>query len=184
MAEQLNSRNLLTLINELRAAASWTGDIPEKFSSLPTAVKAHLEVVEELLTKAEEALRKQNESIEMSVAPKPAILETFIEELLDDNIRNLARQNDPEFRGQYYGECRGLLKVLRIGEMLDEPRRDQWSADIFFASLKAADQCADNNNPVNDSAIQNIKFQLEQLANIGIRPRNQGHNQKPFPHNA
>lgn len=171
MAEQLNSCNLLTLINELRAAASWTGDIPEKFSSLPTAVKAHLEVVEEMLTKAAEALRKQNESIEMLVGPKPASLETFIEELLADNIRNLARQNDPEFRGQYYGECRGLLKVLRIGEMLDELRRDQWSADIFFASLKAADQCVDNNNPANDSAIQDIKFQLEQLANKGITPR-------------
>lgn len=33
------------------------------------------------------------------------------------------------------------------------------------------DQCAENNNPANDSVIQDIKFQLEQLANKGITPR-------------
>lgn len=95
----------------------------------------------------------------------------FIQELLADTIRDLERQISPEFRGQFYGECRGLLKAMRVGNLLDEVQRDQWSADIYRASLQAADQCSAAGEPADDSAVNQQRFQLEQLARRGIKPR-------------
>jgi hypothetical protein len=76
--------------------------------------------------------------------PSARSLEDSIQDLLADTIRDLMRQSSPEFRGQFYGECRGLLKALRLGDMLDEAQRELWSANIYQASLQAADQCAAN----------------------------------------
>lgn len=98
-------------------------------------------------------------------------LESFIQEQLADTIRDLARQDHPYFRGQYYGECRGMLKVLRLGEMLDEAQRDQWSADIYRASLQAADQCATSGQAVDEAEVSKQRYQLERLAERGITPR-------------
>ncbi|SCZ06410.1 Uncharacterised protein [Acinetobacter baumannii] len=88
--------------------------------------------------------------------------------MLADTIRDLARQDSPEFRGQYYGECRGMLKVLRLGEMLDEAQREQWSADIYRASLQAADQCVASGQPVDGHVVNRQRFQLQHLAERGI----------------
>lgn len=98
-------------------------------------------------------------------------LEGFIQDLLADTIRDLERQVRPEFRGQFYGECRGLLKALRLGELLDEVQREQWSADIYRASLQAADQCAATGHPADEAAVNKQRFQLERLARRGIKPR-------------
>lgn len=98
-------------------------------------------------------------------------LEGFIQDLLADTIRDLARQESPEFRGQFFGECRGLLKALRLGEMLDEAQREQWSADIYRASLQAADQCAAAGQPADEAALNKQRFQLDLLAERGITPR-------------
>ena len=98
-------------------------------------------------------------------------LEGFILDLLADTIRNLERQVSPEFRGQYYGECRGLLKALILGELLDEAQREQWSADIYRASLQAANQCAAAGQPADEVAVNKQRFQLERLAQQGIKPR-------------
>lgn len=98
-------------------------------------------------------------------------LEGLIEDLLADTIRDLARQVSPEFRGQFYGECRGLLKALRLGYMLDEAQREQWSADIYRASLQAADQCAAAGRSADEAAVNRQRFQLKRLAERGITPR-------------
>lgn len=98
-------------------------------------------------------------------------LEKSIEEQLADTIRDLARQDCPEFRGQYYGECRGLLKALRLGDLLDETQRDQWSADIYRASLQAAEQCVAAGKPSDEAAVNQQRFQLELLAERSITPR-------------
>lgn len=103
--------------------------------------------------------------------PRTADLEESIQILLADTIRDLARQDSPEFRGQYYGECRGLLKALRLGELLDEAQRDQWSADIYRASLQSAEQCAAAGQPADESAVKKHHFQLEILTERGITPR-------------
>lgn len=100
-------------------------------------------------------------------------LEGFIQDLLADTIRDLERQVSPEFRGQFYGECRGLLKALRLGELLDEVQREQWSADIYRASLQAADQCAAVGHPADEAAVNMQRFQLERLARRGIKPRSE-----------
>lgn len=98
-------------------------------------------------------------------------LEGFIQDLLADTIRDLERQVSPEFRGQFYGECRGLLKALRLSELLDEAQRDQWSADIYRASLQAAEQCAAAGQPADEVMVKKQRFQLESLAQRGIKPR-------------
>lgn len=98
-------------------------------------------------------------------------LEESVQELLADTIRDLARQVSPEFRGQFYGECRGLLKALRLGDMLDEGQREQWSADIYRASLHAAEQCAAAGQPADEAAVNRQRFQLGQLIEQGITPR-------------
>lgn len=97
--------------------------------------------------------------------------EAHIQDLLVDTIRDLARQVRLEFRGQFYGECRGLLKALRLGDMLDEAQREQWSADIYQASLQAAEQCAANGEPADSAEISRQRFQLDRLAERGITPR-------------
>lgn len=94
-----------------------------------------------------------------------------IQGLLADTIRDLARQVTPEFRGQFYGECRGLLKALRLADTLDEAQREQWSADIYRASLQAAEQCAAAGQPADLDAVNRQRFQLELLAERGITPR-------------
>lgn len=98
-------------------------------------------------------------------------LEGFIQDLLADSIRDLERQDCPEFRGQFYGECRGLLKALRLGDLLDEAQREQWSADIYRASLQAAEQCAAAGQPADEVAVNKQRFQLGRLAQRGITPR-------------
>lgn len=98
-------------------------------------------------------------------------LEGLIQDLLADTIRDLERQVSPEFRGQFYGECRGLLKALRLGDLLDEAQREQWSADIYRASLQAAEQCAASGQPADEAAVNKQRFQLEHLAKRGIKPR-------------
>ncbi len=98
-------------------------------------------------------------------------LERFIQDMLADTIRDLARQDSPEFRGKFFGECRGLLKTLRLGNTLDEDQREQWSADIYRASIQAAEQCAANGCPVDRHALAQQRFQLEHLAERGIVPR-------------
>ncbi|AVK02559.1 TPA: hypothetical protein RY214_004784 [Pseudomonas aeruginosa] len=104
-------------------------------------------------------------------AQKPDVSVGFIQDLLADTIRDLERQVSPEFRGQYYGECRGLLKAMRVAQLLDEAQRDQWSADIYRASLQAAEQCSTAGQPADESAVIQQRFQLEQLAHRGIKPR-------------
>lgn len=99
------------------------------------------------------------------------VLVGFIQDLLADTIRDLERQVSPEFRGQFYGECRGLLKAMRVAKLLDEAQLDQWSADIYRASLQAAEQCLAAGQPADESSVNQQRFQLEQLANRGIKPR-------------
>ncbi|HBO4949825.1 TPA: hypothetical protein RJN82_006297 [Pseudomonas aeruginosa] len=118
----------------------------------------------------EHAAAVRAEQLNRSIGGGPE-LERMIQDELADTIRDLARQDSPEFRGQYYGECRGMLKVLRLGEMLDEAQREQWSADIYRASLQAADQCVSSGQPVDGHAVNRQRFQLQHLAERGIIPR-------------
>ncbi|HEK4046058.1 TPA: hypothetical protein SL338_003054 [Pseudomonas aeruginosa] len=118
----------------------------------------------------EHAAAVRTEQLNHSVAGR-VDLESAIQDELANTIRDLARQESPEFRGQYYGECRGMLKVLRMGEMLDEAQREQWSADIYRASLQAADQCAASGQSVDGAALNRLRFQLERLFERGIVPR-------------
>ncbi|HID9801565.1 TPA: hypothetical protein ACXI4L_005748 [Pseudomonas aeruginosa] len=104
-------------------------------------------------------------------AQKPDVSVRHIQDLLADTIRNLERQASPEFRGQYYGECRGLLKAMRVAWLLDEAQCDQWSADIYRASHQAAEQCSAAGQSADESAVSEQLFQLELLAQRGIKPR-------------
>ena len=98
-------------------------------------------------------------------------LEETIQDFLADTIRDLSRQDTPEFRAEFYGECRGLLKALRLGDLLDETQREQWNADIYRASLQAAEQCAEAGRPAEPVALRKQVFQLERLGKLGIFPR-------------
>lgn len=61
--------------------------------------------------------------------------------------------------------------MLSLGNMLNEDQREQWSADIYRASIQAAEQCAANGCPIDRHALAQQRFQLEYLAERGIVPR-------------
>jgi hypothetical protein len=62
MAEINPEEPAVSLLQEVRANASWTKDIPSKFPDLPPAVRAHLEMVEVLLLRVEAALVEHAET--------------------------------------------------------------------------------------------------------------------------
>lgn len=90
---------------------------------------------------------------------------------LSNTVRDLERQIQNEFRAKYFGECRALLKAMRILELLPERELDQWSADIYRACLQSAGQCAEAGDLPNQTELRRHEFQLLHLAHEGIKPR-------------
>jgi hypothetical protein len=111
------------------------------------------------------------QSMEVSASTRMTKVKVLLEDMLAVTIRDLSRQVNPEFRGKFYGECMGLLKALRETNMLNNAQSDQWSADIYRASLQAAEQCAVTGQPADEAAVSRHRFQLDLLEKCGTTPR-------------
>ncbi|WP_073666236.1 hypothetical protein [Pseudomonas aeruginosa] len=71
---------------------------------------------------------------------KPFTKEDMLWEL-DSTIKDLARQNSTEFRGRYFGECRGILRTLYLLGMVDEVEHAELKVKIDTAHQQAIAQC-------------------------------------------
>lgn len=56
MTEKQPAQSAMALIEEVRASASWTKDLPGRVLGLPPSVRAHLDMVEDLLGRVGAAL--------------------------------------------------------------------------------------------------------------------------------
>lgn len=60
---------------------------------------------------------------------------------LDCAIKDLARQEETEYRARYYGECKGKLACLVILGVVNYAERHEWKVKILEAHLQAIAQC-------------------------------------------
>lgn len=98
---------------------------------------------------------------------KPFTKEDMLWEL-DSTIKDLARQCTTEFRGRYFGECRGILRTLDLIGMVTAAEAAELKVKIDAAHQQAIAQCEAAGEPLDPVVSRKEAFRsqlnVDQLA--------------------
>lgn len=118
MADEQTANSPSTLLQEVRASADWTRDVTGKFPDLPQAVRAHLEMVDDLLGRVGAAL---GELPQPNGATLPAEVRLHTTLLLN----SLRLAGDHLELAEAVGQAHGVTAGLRIGKTISQDQHDQ-----------------------------------------------------------
>ena len=80
---------------------------------------------------------------------------------LDSTIQDLARQSTTEFRGRYFGQCRGILRTLSLLGIIDEAEHAELKVKIDTAHLHATEKCEAAGEPMGREMVTKEAFRRE-----------------------
>lgn len=80
---------------------------------------------------------------------------------IDCSIKDLARQEESEFRARYYGECKGKLACLVMLGVVNDAERDEWMAKILVAHQQAIAQCEEAGEVISENIKRREAFWLK-----------------------